>query len=44
MCRFITVMPSQLDLLSSCLNVFTQLVVSEPQQVTYLLPDFDAVK
>jgi len=33
LCRFIMVMPSQLDLLSSCLNVFTQLVSSEPKQV-----------
>ena len=32
-CRFCVVLPSQLSLLSSCLNVFTSLILSEPQQV-----------
>ena len=31
--RFCVVLPSQLSLLSSCLNVFTSLILSEPQQV-----------
>ena len=33
-------MPSQLDLLSSCLNVFAHLVVSEPEQVCLFPPNY----